>query len=279
MTELAQPNSASANVLIVDADSKARAATAKGLKGLGYRVAEAGSAPDAFAFLATSSFDVLILDPVLPRTNGVQVMQRARLMRRDLLIVVLTAHASVESAIAAMRLNVVDYLIKPCIPEDLDVMLTRALEERLQDTQRRKLLDMVGNALSVLNQGQASPLSPSAQAVADAIKTTQKETPSGGLSLDRQKRVVILNTEPPRTVELTEGEMAILIALMEHPNQVMTCNELASAALGYDGMDKWTVENVIRSSVFRLRQKIEPGPESPQLIRTVRGRGYFFAPS
>jgi two-component system OmpR family response regulator len=101
----------------------------------------------------------------------------------------------------------------------------------------------------------------------------------GTLELDRQKRQVTLQTHPPRTVELTEGEQSILVVLMEKPNQVLSYNDLAKLALGYEGMDKWTVESVIRSTVFRLRHKIEAGPDAPCLIRTVRGRGYFFSPA
>ena len=63
---------------------------------------------------------------------------------------------------------------------------------------------------------------------------------------------------------------------MQHPNKVLSVKELANSALGYQGLDKWTLESVVRSCVFRLRQKIEPAPDSPQLICTVRGLGYFF---
>ena len=101
----------------------------------------------------------------------------------------------------------------------------------------------------------------------------------GTLALDRQKRQVTLHTNPPRVVELTEGELSILVVLMERPNQVLSYNDLAKTALGYEGMDKWTVESVIRSTVFRLRHKIETGPDAPCFIRTVRGRGYFFSPA
>jgi DNA-binding response OmpR family regulator len=71
--------------------------------------------------------------------------------------------------------------------------------------------------------------------------------------------------------------MSILVAMIEHPNQVLSCNQLADAALGYQGLDKWTVESLIRSCVFRLRQKIEATPGAPRLIRTVRGRGYYIS--
>jgi DNA-binding response OmpR family regulator len=97
----------------------------------------------------------------------------------------------------------------------------------------------------------------------------------GPLTLDRQKRMASLEDQSLPPVELTEGEVAVLEQLMQHPNQVMSVNQLANSALGYQGMDKWTVESVVRSCVFRLRQKIEPAPDTPKLICTVRGRGYF----
>ena len=115
-------------------------------------------------------------------------------------------------------------------------------------------------------------MSPAPMSVEDIIRV-------GVLSLDRQKRMVTLKEDPPRAVELTEGELSVLITLMEKPNQVFSYNQLAKTALGYDGMDKWTVESVTRSCVFRLRQKLELDPNTPRLIRTVRGRGYFFSPA
>ena len=100
---------------------------------------------------------------------------------------------------------------------------------------------------------------------------------AGEVELDRQKRRLIWNAEPARAVELTENELTIMVTLMEKPNQVVSCNTLGNA-LGYQNMDRWTIENVIRSVVFRLRQKIETDSERSRLIHTVRGRGYYFAP-
>lgn len=199
-------------------------------------------------------------------------------MRRDLLIIVLTAQATIESAIAAVKTDVVDYMLKPCRTEDLILTITRALEERAEQTRHQRLLDMVGEAMEALqragNGTEARPLPPDLVPSARAPELLRV----GVLALDREKRLATLATDPPRTVELTEGEASILTALMQKPNEVVTYNQLAKTALGYEGMDKWTVESVIRSSVFRLRQKIEPGPDSAHLICTVRGRGYYFAP-
>ena len=264
---------------MVDAHEDARRFAVDYLKRSEYTVDEASSGEEALARLESQLYDLVILDVALPGANGVEIMSRLRKAFPDLPIVVLTAHATVESAMAAVKLNVVDYMLKPCKPEDLSLTISRALEERTEQLRHQRLVALVGEAMNALRQSEATikPLPVPSAPLAPAV--TGDMLRAGTLALDRQKRQVTLETNPPRTVELTEGELSILVVLMEKPNQVLSYNDLAKTALGYEGMDKWTVESIIRSTVFRLRHKIEPGPDTPCLIRTVRGRGYFFSPA
>jgi DNA-binding response OmpR family regulator len=227
--------------------------------------------------------------------HGVEVMRRARELRPDLSIIVLTAHATVESAIASVKSDVTDYMLKPCSFDDLAVTIERSLAARAKQQRRQRMLELVGEAMNMLVDDDAAPVSsgvptppvapaPISPAANDhPIDLPAKVAPDhddtlrvGTLTLDRQKRLAILDVDPARPVELTEGEVSVLETLMQHPNKVLSVKELANSALGYQGLDKWTLESVVRSCVFRLRQKIEPAPDSPQLICTVRGRGYFF---
>ena len=267
-------------LLVVDDEAHVRVTFGELLRRRGYHVEEASSGQQALAVLQSVPCDLMVLDMLMPGMSGVEVMKRARQMRPDLLIIVLTAHATVDSAIAAVKSDITDYMLKPCSVDDLAITISRALQERANQLRRQRLLNRVGEAMGALLQ---------AEATADATTTPPAPLPLpspsaptlrvGSLTLDRDKRLVTVEDEPIRTVELTEGEAAILIALMEHPNQVFSCSQLADAALGYEGMDKWTVESVVRSSVFRLRQKIETAPDSPRLICTVRGRGYYLSPA
>jgi DNA-binding response OmpR family regulator len=265
-----------ARLLVVDDEPGVRVSMAEFFKLRGYHVGAANSGHEALAMLESDSYDLMILDMVMPGMNGVEVMRRARQMRPDLLIVVLTAHANLESAITAVKANVTDYMLKPCGLDDLALTISRALQGRAREMRRQQLLDTVGVAMDALRQEGTAAL-PCAPSPLPAPESAGHLLRVGPLTLDRQKRLASLDGDPARTVELTEGEVAILVALMEHPNQVFSCNQLADAAAGYGGLDKWTVENIVRSSVFRLRQKIESAPDQPSLIRTVRGRGYFLA--
>lgn len=201
--------------------------------------------------------------------DGIEVMHRARQMHPDLAIIVLTAHASVESAIAAVKSDAADYLFKPVDIDDLAATVSRALQERAERRRRQHLLDMIGEAVGVLRQPE-SPATP-------APTSPERFLRAGPLMLDCQKRLAMVEDDPARTVELTEGEAAVLAALMERPNQVLSWSQLARAVTGHD-LDKWEAQGLVRPCIHRLRRKIEVTPGAPRLIRTVRGRGYFLSP-
>jgi len=280
MTEFSvSPEMSKAQLLVVDDEVNVRVTLSMFLQRRGYHVGEASSGLEALAQLHGTAYDLMVLDMMMPGMTGMEVMRCAREICPDLAIIVLTAHATVESAIAAVKANVTDYMLKPCNLEDLAVTVARTLQERLRQTQRQRLLSMVGEVMDSLRQTDV-PLPPALQpvpAVAPPAAPIVNVLRVGPLTLDRDKRLATLGHNPSQAVELTEGETAILEALMQHPNQVFSCNQLADVTAGCDGLDKWTVENIVRSSVFRLRQKIESAPDKPSLIRTVRGRGYFFA--
>ncbi|MBI5653793.1 MAG: response regulator transcription factor [Chloroflexi bacterium] len=266
-----QPSEITARLLVVDDDNAVRAPIAKLLRLKGYQVDEAATGEIALKKIEGIAYDLMLLDLILPGMSGVALMRHARALRRDLLMIVLTAHASAESAITAVKIGAVDYLLKPCKSEDLFLVISKALQERAQQQRRQTLLSMIGDVMEQLREPENPPTLAGAPLAAARDENL--------LELDHTKRIVTIKTDPPYCVELTEGEVSILVALMNQPNQVLSCNQIAATALGYQNMDKWTVENVIRSAVFRLRQKLEAGPNAPELIRTVRGRGYFYSPA
>jgi DNA-binding response OmpR family regulator len=271
-----------ARLLIVDDEHNLRIALGDLLRLHGYQVDEAASGTEALARLERASYDLMLLDMVMPGMHGIEVMKRARQLQPDLSIIVLTANATVDSAIAAVKSDVTDYMLKPCSPNDLYAAVARALQERARQQRRQRMLELVGEAMNILRDGDesepavatSSPAATSSTVVAGPVNDDQLRV--GPLTLDRAKRLVTLEADPAHPVELTEGEVSVLETLMRQPDQVLSVKQLANSALGYQGLDKWTVESVVRSCVFRLRQKIQPSTDSPQLICTVRGRGYFF---
>ena len=256
-----------ARILVADADPPARSVLVNALRAHGLAVDEAAKATEALQCLHSQKYTLLLLDPFHLGLSERELLKRARDLDAALILVILTAHPTIDSTIAAIHVNAFDYLIKPMAPDDVLNVCERALEMRAKQLRQERVLAMVRNVMSELDSGMSQA------SEAQAAPPAEKQW----LMLDREKRIATLQTTPPQAVELTESEVALLSALMETPNHVLTVTQLAQVALGYNNMDKWTVESVIRSSIFRLRQKLEPSADAPKLIHTVRGRGYYFA--
>jgi DNA-binding response OmpR family regulator len=263
-----------ARLLVVDDEANLRAGLRDLLSLMGYQVEEAASGYEALGLLESQHYDLMVLDIRMPGMDGVEVMHRARQMHPDLSIIVLTAHASLESAIAAVKTDAVDYMLKPFNIDDLATTISQALEERAETLRHQQLLSLIGSALDTLDQSKG----PAASSSLPPTPPTHRERflHAGPMTLDRHKRLVVMQGDPPRTIELTDGETGILAVLMEHPNEVLSCSEMVRVAMGYD-LDEQDAQNQVRLYVFRLRRKIEVDASNPLLIRTVRGRGYFLA--
>jgi DNA-binding response OmpR family regulator len=268
MTDQTQaPPFPEAHVLVVDDEANVRSALARALTLRGYHTDQAASGYQALQMLESKPYDLMLLDIRMPGMNGVQVMQLARQIRPDLLIIVLTGHASLESAIAAVKSQAHDYLLKPASLHDLTAAVASALERRAQALRREHLLGVIDQTLDALRETEMSER---------RQPTLERFLRAGAITLDSEKRLAVVGGTPPKTSELTENEMSILAYLLERPEQVISNRELARAALGYDVPEN-EARSIVRPYIFRLRRKLEPDPKEPRLICTVRGRGYMFA--
>jgi DNA-binding NtrC family response regulator len=96
----------------------------------GYKVATAGSGQEALKKIDSEDFDLVITDLKMEGMDGMQVLENAMARRPNLIVVIMTAFASVESAVEAMKKGASDYLVKPFINEDVKMTVRRLLEHR-----------------------------------------------------------------------------------------------------------------------------------------------------
>jgi DNA-binding response OmpR family regulator len=265
-----------ARLLIVDDEPQIRSALVRGLGLLGYVVEEAGSGHEALTLLKRAPCDVMVLDIFMPGMDGVEVMQRARQMYPDLAIIVLTGRPGVDSAIAAVKSEVADYLLKPASVHDIADAVTRALQkrqERMESQQQlQELVQGLNQALHTMRQ--ATVQSPDLLPVAPASREPVLHAPP--LTLDRRQRLVVVDGDPTRSIQLTVGEAAVLAVLMSYPDQVIPYRELVRLAWDYL-MSEHEAQAMIRPYIFRLRQKLEANPKRPCLVCNVRGSGYLLS--
>lgn len=257
-------------LLIVDDERFLRSMLVQAFSLLGYDVEAAAAGKEALALLEMRLYDVMILDLRLPDLNGVEVMQQACQIQPKLMIIVLTGNASLESAVAAIKHDAVDYLFKPTGIREVVGAVVRALQKR--EEQREQFARLVSEALDELHKPDRLPNSPPPDL---GLPPTRSIVIVPPLQLDRPNRLVTLTDEPERTLALTRGETAVLCSLMLYPDRPLSCQQLVRTAWGY-ALNKYDAASVIRPYIFRLRQKVETNPKKPRLILTIRRQGYQF---
>jgi DNA-binding response OmpR family regulator len=276
MTDLAvTPSILQPHVLVVDDEANVRSALARSLTLLGYRADGAASGYQALEMLAHAHYDAMVLDLRMPGMDGVEVMQQASRMCPGLIIIVLTGHAGLESAITAVKSGAADYLLKPTRARDIAAVITDALQEHAEKLRRQHLLRVMGQVFDEVRGIEAPGESP-------PVPTQESHLRAGPVTLDRERgRVVVTGVGDAGSLsaELTSCQAKLLAYMMQRPHAVLSCRELARFALGYDvTVTEIEAQGIVRPHICRLRQKIEPDPADPHLICTLPGRGYLFAP-
>ncbi|NMG43629.1 response regulator [Aromatoleum toluvorans] len=221
-------------ILLVEDDPQQAAYIRKGIQEAGHVVDVAADGRDGLFLATTESYDVLVLDRMLPRVDGLTVLRTLRASNVATPVVILSALGEVDDRVAGLRAGGDDYLVKP--------FSLIELVARLEALARR----------GVAASGDAAPRT--RLAVAD-------------LEMDLLRRSV---ARAGRKLDLKPKEFQLLEFLLRHSDQVVTRAMLLEAVWNYH-FDPQT--NVIDVHISNLRAKIDL-PGLPPLIHTVRGAGY-----
>ena len=251
-------------ILVVDDEAVMRATLEEFLSGTGFQVTTAANGQAALTELQRKPIDLMLLDLRMDGLDGLQVMEAAKQIAPDTVIVMLTAHGTLESAITAMRRGAFDYLLKPCqMPEILEAV-QRGLAHRSQSIRQRDLVTLMQRAIQELSLPGTTP---------PEAASSDRFIQSRGISLDLQRHVA---TAHGQLLDLTLTEFKLLAYLMQRPDQVIAPRDLVGAVQGYEA-DEYEARAIVRVHIRRLRQKLEPDPDNPEYVLNVRGVGYLFA--
>ncbi len=210
-------------------------------------------------------FDLMLLDIRMPGKDGVEVMRAARDIDPSTIIILLTGHATVESAIAAVREEAHDYLLKPASTEELLQSVAEGLAKRQRLLRQHTLTADLAESLRQLQEtmGEVTPAPP--PELANVIR-------AGPLIIDLAAHEVTLGEV---SIHLTPIEFKILVILARRSGVVVTPEELVYAVWGHES-DSWEARSLLNPHLTHLRQKLQSSPDNHQYIVNVRGVGYKF---
>ena len=124
------PEKATSRIFIVDDEPIVRESLGGWFTNGGYKVETADSGKQALDRLGTTDADVFLLDIKMPGMDGIELQKKIREAKPDATIIIMTAYASVDTAVSAMKQGAYDYIIKPFDPDDLEHLVRNALEHR-----------------------------------------------------------------------------------------------------------------------------------------------------
>ena len=221
-------------IVVVDDEQAVRDSLRRSLSFNGYDIAIAEDGEQALDVIEKEQPDLVILDVMMPKMDGLEVCRHLRSHGDDRPILVLTARDGVSDRVAGLDAGADDYLPKPF-----------ALEE------------LLARVRSLLRRAAAEASGPSSQA----------EITFEDLKLNPDTRDVVRGN---RTISLTRTEFALLQLLMTNPRRVLSRSTILEEVWGYDVPSSG---NALEVYIGYLRRKTEQEGE-PRLIHTVRGVGY-----
>ena len=223
-------------ILLVDDEQSIQKLLSYPLRKEGYEVVPALDGREALDRVRDGTFDLVVLDVMLPKVDGFDVCRQIR-ARSTVPIIMLTAKAEEIDKVLGLELGADDYITKP--------FSMREFRSRVKAVLRRAEL-------------------------ARGADGSQEPLEDGDLRIDFDKRAVVIREH---AVRLTYVEFEILTALARSPGRVFSRSQLLDRVWGDSAYrDPRTVDVHIR----HLREKLERDPKTPELLLTVRGVGYRY---
>jgi two-component system OmpR family response regulator len=233
---------ASPHVLVVEDDRETRALIAKYLRTNACNVTTAIDGREMVRAMADHRVDLLILDVMLPGEDGLSLCRKVR-AESQLPIIMLTARAEDVDRILGLEMGADDYLAKPFNPRELLARINAVLRR---------------------------------QAAAQTVIAASGATALTFLGWRIDLRLRELRDPAGARVAVTGAEFDLLRTFCERPGRVLSRDSLLDLT---QGRSAGSFERSIDVLVSRIRRKIEPDPQEPTLIKTVRSGGYVFTPT
>ena len=224
-------------ILVVDDNREIVDSLGKLLALEGYEILTAYDGMEALEVLEKNRVDLILLDVMMPRLNGLSALMKIR-EKHKIPAIILSAKTEESDKVSGLMLGADDYISKPYNPAELIARVKAQLRR----------YHVWG---------------------AQAPKNDADRVVNGGLVLDRKQRIVIVDGREER---LTATEYRILELLMTHPGQVFPAEQIYERV--WNEAADYTVENTVMVHIRHIREKIEIDTKNPRYVKVVWGIGY-----
>ena len=223
-------------IVVVEDDAAIRRGIVDALRFEGYQAVEAADGKVGMALALEVDCELVLLDLVLPKAPGLEILQAVRQSRPTLPVIILTAMGDEADRVRGLRLGADDYVVKPF-----------------------SVSELMARVQAVLRRSPQRPTDVSEAAV-----------PGGVIDFSRNE----IRFQEGRRENLSERESELLRYLVVNSGRVISRDELLRSVWRIEPRGLWT--RTIDMHIARLREKLGDDASEPQLILTVRGKGYMY---
>ncbi|MBO6514691.1 MAG: response regulator transcription factor [Phycisphaerales bacterium] len=224
-------------LVVVEDDDSIRRGLVDALSFSGYTVHEANDGERGLELCLSVDADLVLLDIMMPKMDGLEVLAELRKPKPNVPVIFLTARGEESDRIKGLKLGADDYIVKPF---SLDELMARVE--------------------AVLRRMPARP-------------TQRKEMTIAGRQINFDRREAVLADGSRQT--LTEREAEVIGFLAANPGRAVSRDELLQKVWGLD--PRGTHTRTVDMAIARIRETLADDPSDPQVIKTVRGKGYMLA--
>ena len=224
-------------ILVVDDNKEIVYSISELLKYEGYKTVKAYDGMQALEMLEKERIDLILLDVMMPRLNGLSALMKLR-EKSQIPVIILSAKTEESDKVSGLVMGADDYVEKPYNPAELIARVKAHLRRYYA-------------------WGGGKPKEDTDQIV------------NGGLVLDKKQRIVIVEGEE---VHLTATEYKILELLMSHPGQVFSAEQIYENVWQEEA--SYAVENTVMVHIRHIREKVEIDAKKPRYVKVVWGIGY-----
>lgn len=230
------------SILVIEDDRDIAELVALHLRDEGLEVDLVHDGEEGLSRALKGRYDLLVLDLMLPRLDGLTICRQLRNEPGFLPILMLTAKSSELDRVLGLEMGADDYLTKPF-----------------------SIRELVARVKALLRRSEAM-----AAATTSESEGESQQLHAGSMTIDIERRVVTIDD---KGIELTAREFDLLLHFARHPGRVYSRTQLLDQVWGY-GHEGY--EHTVNSHINRLRAKIEQDPAKPHFVLTVWGVGYKF---
>ena len=258
-------------ILIVDDEYELRQILQDVLVREGYQVLTAASGKAAIEMMAEHSVTLALLDLNMPGMTGLELMTEVRKRWPYTVVIILTGHGTLDSALVALRQGAHDYLLKPATLAILKESISQGLRKRYEALRHKRLLSRIEASVRELAEAETNIDTDAPLAESSSAQLTVS-VQADSLTIDLQRHRVMLGEQD---IVLTPTEFNALLALVRNSGRVISYTELVEKTHGYT-CSAQEAQMLIKTHISHLRKKIRQHAEDACPIVNLRGIGYMW---